>query len=146
MGLQEQAISVIKKLSPVDKAKSPNGRHAVFVPITDKWAVKIYRDEDIRDASVVRQTAAAEVGLGPQVGASFELGDDYCYITEIAEPLATATQLESLATERAIWEEYDEEIDALIKDLHRHIYWCFIDVHIGNLARLNGNLVCIDFG
>lgn len=145
MNMKNQAISVLSGMDKAAKEKSPQGWDARFVPITDRWAVKVFRNADIRDSAYHWQHRAALHQLGPLVGDYFDLGKEYCYITEIAEPALDVDAFDWSEEDIRLQEEFRNELDELIYALKR-IGFGFGDVHMSNVGWLNGRLVCIDFG
>lgn len=151
----EQAIKAIES----DYSHSPNGRHAHFVRLDDKWGVKVYKEKEIRNLSYNNQKHASFFGLGPKVGDWFDVGEAemYCYITEVADCLCDDGEPpqadiffdgEKYAEAVEDVEEFlypVEELNELCSKL-RGIGLKFYDCHLGNVGYLRGKLVCIDFG
>ncbi len=134
------------------KKPSPFGVSCKFIKLDDMWGIKVYRNKEIRDNAVMRQTKMYGLGYAPAIGASFDIGDDkFCYITEVAIPIVDYTPENAdkfVIMCRMAEEEYPgirEEVSKLVKNMRKNDYDYFDD-HYGNFGWLNGKLVCIDFG
>jgi len=157
----EQIATQFLSNNPTAITGSPCGISCNFIDMGNGWGIKIYAyikegEESVfypdeRDDHYRAQTEAAKYGLGPNVGASFDLPDGTpCYITEVVEPIVPHNEVHTWQVWERHWvdlkKELKEEIEKLCKDLEKHIDFYFHDCHLGNLGRKNGKLVCIDFG
>jgi hypothetical protein len=118
---------------------SPNGCDCVFV-IVGNAGMKCYVDKDFRDRFYRMQRWFALRGLAPDAWFCFDfIGPDgdtlYAYYSEIAEVKGKDN-----------WREYSAWANELSKELDSEhgIYWG--DNHSGNVGRINGKTVIIDFG
>jgi hypothetical protein len=135
---------------------SPCGAACKFVLLNEEWGIKLYNIGYIRDECYEWQKKAAEHGLGPQVGQIVNLPPGkgsfiYGYITQVAETLCDPW-LNNNAKSSAFWArrrakeiEIADEMAELRLDLMNLINFNFVDDHVGNVGRINGKLVCIDF-
>lgn len=149
----------IKKLSKTAKEKkefSPHGVSCNFVPINDKWGMKIYKTETERNKAFVNQKEFLEHSLAPEIGGKVDLPDiGFAYITEIVETVLD--QHEYLehddhdrsqywdAEEKWSHKNLDEILELMNKINSKSTSFRFYDNHAGNLGRKNGKLIPIDF-
>lgn len=136
---------------------SPHGVMCSFIPINDKWALKVYDCPFDRDIHYKRQLAAAAIGLGPDVAGILDIDDiSYAYITEIVEPYVPwhintdEYRKERIRIRLEVKErfetEHGKELQALCDKLYAEIGFSFQDRHAGNVGFKDGRLICIDFG
>jgi hypothetical protein len=139
---------------------SPGGCYAIFVPLSEKWAIKLYRDEDTRDETLEIQQECCEIGYGPETGGKFDLPSDeeddcsprYGYLTEIIEPLADLRSSRNPGRRIEghsawVW-AYENKpiIEPIIEFIKEKTGWYFDDHHGFNWGRKNGKLMPLDFG
>lgn len=143
-----EAIETIKN-SPRDSYET--GVEASFKKINEKWGLKFYDNESIRDKTYELQGMAYEIGCAPELGGKFEMniGDEkiYGYITECANMLIEQD-------EDGYYPDIEDQ-DVLSQDIldqHRMVInkcakiMRVSDIHCGNFGLLNdGRLVIIDF-
>lgn len=168
-------LTSLAQLVEDKKAVSPGGAESVFIPINDKWAIKIiqsavlvdwnntYDDDEMtlevaRDIMYGRQKAVAELGYAPEVGDKINLPDGtFGYITEIVEaakvpPADFGYQAaEEFNNADPFYCEYLEAnkkgtIEIIIDEIEAETSWRMTDSHGGNWGRKNGQWVVIDFG
>lgn len=124
---------------------SPSGNHCVFVPLDEKWALKIYRYKEARDQSYEMQSLAAAHDLGPLVGETdieFTTIERtyYAFVSEIIEdPWRGVNFFDSSE------DEYEES-----KEVHKALYDIVGIEHTDNCAfnhgRKDGRMMILDFG
>ncbi len=152
------------------KDSSPGGADAVFIPISDKWALKMFHCEYKRDFSYEIQQKCSEHGLAPKVGEKVDIEDDeYCYgfICEIVETVVPEDLIMKVKRANESGEgwsyeldnewgeyEYDSELQTELSELNQkydNLGFYPSDMHVGNLGYMydedgERRLVCIDFG
>lgn len=147
---RQQAVKVPKNLRKfVKKTKqhSPSGVDSWFTPIDEKWGIKFFTDESLRNKSRAFQKTAAKYGLGPKVAqkVSVELPKytAYGYVSERAEtwPFEEYLHHYEYGSYYDDWDIYD-----LGDKLFSKVGFTFADDHPGNVGLIDGKLVCIDFG
>jgi hypothetical protein len=147
MSSRQQVLEAVEESY---RYSSPHGVSCYFVPLDDNWGVKVYESASKRDENICMQARAAEHGLGPEVGESFDLPDgQYCYVTERAELLDFVNEDDAhfnYEDDEAWQHENWDEINELTTALQREIGFRFYDVHAANFGYIEGRLVCIDFG
>lgn len=133
---------------------SPSGIRAVFVPIDDKWAIKLFDDRKDRDRAYFNQQQAAEYELGPDVGEKIEFSVDceypHGYITEIVEVLVPHQEIVNKVWDSCDYYDQSEEHWQEVDKLQRELKFCtgidYGDMHPANIGIKNGHYVLIDFG
>jgi hypothetical protein len=119
-----------------------------FVPLDDEWGIKAYRSERCRDTAYYNQCRFYEVDEAPRVGDTFEIGDWFCYATEVVVPLINEEELASLYDEDeeplCDYDDYADDIRETKERLHEKGLY-YYDDHEGNFGWLNGRLVVLDF-
>ena len=126
--------------------RSPHGCACIFVPINDKWAIKLYSNMRKRDFCHAMQTKAALFNLGPLTGNKVDLDSSigpyhFGYLSEIVE-----CYYEMGPDDVTNWyKEHGLAMKALREDLRKYISFEFLDHHPENVGFKNGTLVCIDF-
>ena len=138
----------IETVKSTKRAGSPEGCQCYFLSLDDDWGIKVYYNENVRDDAHNRQTLAAEHGLGPEVGDTFEVGDKFCYVTEKVELLVPYSD------DNEYWDmidEMDAEMEVELKKVRQELLdtigWEFHDNHSGNIGiDAYGKFICIDFG
>ena len=136
------------------------GSYACFVPIDDKYGVKLFADSKERDISFERQDLASQYNLAPKVSQPFDFKkpiklnlythddffhDEYLYfysgfVTEKVKTLKSSNDYSKKHYEKIV-----KKIDNLMKKL-RKFELGFFDDHFGNFGYLNKKFVAIDFG
>lgn len=141
---------VIETVANSSRRSSPHGVSCHFVKIDNCWGVKVYTDEKERNYSRQRQEKAFFAGLAPSVGDSFDCGDRFCFVTEVAK---TLVEEEDDDTFNECCREVDlanptlaAEVEQLCDELKLLFNSEYSDNHYGNFGWLRGKLVCIDFG
>ena len=137
--------TVMEALDGDFKGERLSGMNGSYVQLTEKWDVKFSRHDDM-SKSFAWQQAAAEHGLGPDCFGFFiyncKRGFSWgCYVTENAEIVCDPSEGDYFEDE-----DMQREADELAKELSKKIGFSFFDNHSGNVAYLNGRMVCIDFG
>jgi hypothetical protein len=131
------------------KGFSPSGVHCQFIKLDASWGIKVYRGrKDVRDRAFNQQSAMAQVGYAPQVGESFDVGDNFCYVTQVAQPLIEGDRDggSDYNDEFSIIEKrYSDEMFDVVDEMRQHGFY-MSDVHAANFGWLNNKLICIDFG
>ena len=135
------------------KSPSPFGCNCVFIKFDDKWGIKTYYYAKERDIAVERQACMAKLGFAPNVGTSFNVGEDkFCYMTQLAIPVVDCTERNnerwSIACQEAEAEypKIRDDIKKLCNEMHNAGYdRAFWDTHLGNYGFIERKLVCIDF-
>jgi hypothetical protein len=153
------------------KDSSPGGVDAVFIPISDKWALKMFRSERTRSFSYLTQKRCSEHGLAPLVGEKVDIQDGeykYGFICEIVETIVPedvvvrakyANEKKNGHWSTSLNNEWNEiEDDDRLQDELRNLIEQYedlgfspSDMHAGNLGYLYNEdgerqLICIDFG
>jgi len=144
----------------------PRGGRCCFIPIDDKWAVKVYKEAYQRDKAFSNQRKAAVYGLGPEVGPYFNVivvgTHYYCYVTEIVETVYPGCYYHDWndyvhsQQGKDSWSDFDDtasqlnddlcdEANDLYSELYEKIGFEFGDSFSGNWGWKNGKLICIDF-
>jgi hypothetical protein len=136
---------------------SPAGGTAYFVPIDNEWGIKVYSYKDKRDQSYTTQRVVYEMGgPAPAVGATFDVGDKFAYITERVEMLYDEDEYLEWKKTTGWEDEYNPRMKAKaeyrdlinsttreIKEEYHHYIW---DTHPGNYGfNKEGRLVYIDW-
>lgn len=144
---------------------SPKGMSAVFIPISEKWAIKLYRHAETRDDSHYIQSAFAKAGYGPEIGDKFEFPEmvghyKFGFFTEIIPTCIPGATRDSsryeLAERRRLsdefaqthgheWEQGTKTHDDL-QEAFDAVGITLDDMHNGNLGWKNGKIIPIDFG
>jgi hypothetical protein len=141
-------IDTIKKtLSNSPLEASPSGCACKFVPITKKWAIKLYSAKFKRDEACNNQQMVYDVGYAPKVGQVFDLPDGefrYGYITEIVKTVFNSNSNKDHVYD---WEEKNQEkIDEIVDEIESLCGFEFSDCHGYNWGIKNKKLIPIDFG
>jgi hypothetical protein len=126
--------------------KRLSGMNGAYVQINEVYGVK-YSCSDDMQRNFKRQQKAAEHGLGPKCFGYFTYtcsrGRTFgCYVTETAELICDCHEADDWFGSA----EAQAEAEQLQKDMRRLTGFQFIDLHTANVGRINGKLVCIDFG
>lgn len=142
-------------LSPTVLRESPCGISCIFVKMNDKWGIKLYQSEDVRDRNYYWQMNALELGAGPELRGRIDNVHpeyQYGYITEIVEVLGDIFPEEFFCEHDSPFEaEYEfnemllQEMDELFECLES-IGFNTSDLHLNNIGYKDGRYVCIDFG
>lgn len=138
-------------ITNVKRSDSPRGVSCYFIRINDEWGIKVYKKEAERDNAYARQNHMEKHGYAPKTGVTFEIGQQFCYITEIAEPLLKHVVGENSVEHYARFKIMNDNqmvmqpIYELVKKMELAGYYMW-DAHVGNFGMLKGELVCIDFG
>lgn len=142
------------------------GAAARFIRITEKWGLKFYQNEAIRNKTYDFQSRCAEDGLAPRVGDLFEFSlpfnenetpiSVFGYLTECIEETygdryaykMFGDSYENCSKNQQI--EVDDMMfgDRKYNDLITGIYWTGIstkDIHALNIGFIGNRLICIDF-
>ena len=156
-----------EELVKKEQHNSPGGIDAIFIPISDKWALKMFSCEDKRNSSYSIQKRCSEYDLAPRVGEKIDIVDgDYPYgfICEIVDTVVSHEIIKKINKWRDNDESWDddvldewneleweteEELGELINNYESLGYWPS-DMHVGNLGYMmvdgERKLICIDFG
>jgi hypothetical protein len=154
--MKTQELSVIFEEK---RSASPRGVDCIFVPINEKWALKMFSSDYVRDKSHRLQKELSEHNLAPKVGGQINLDRDgsnyYCYgfVTEIVETVLSHEYIVGLDKGQEDWglfretkEEMKDQV-AELKDEYESLGYSPYDLHPGNLGyNKDGRLICIDFG
>lgn len=134
-----------------DACKSPSGISCYFIKLNDDWGLKVYREKWERDLAYERQNLMAQHGYAPTTGTTFDIGEKYCYVTQMAEVL-----IDDTIRKRCYYAYADKAMELTkagvnqeirsLRDKMSALGFDPCDDHYGNFARINGQLVCIDFG
>ena len=131
---------------------SPSGNNAKFIPLNDRWAIKVFDYSQERDIAYYWQKKAAFYGLAPNVGGKIDLEDGeyrWGYVTEIIEPLVPHEKMKGRNNWAAIWPihaEWEDEIKQCCVDLLDIGVDVWSDIHAGNFGQKDGKVLCLDFG
>jgi hypothetical protein len=139
---------------------SPNGCQCKFVPLDDKWAIKLYKSRQKRDETYDNQKMCFDVGYAPELGERIDLPNGpmrYGYITEIVETIFNTADYDLDAdcsededdeySEVLDWEgENYSELNRIKRFLYQKTGWEFRDDHAFNWGMKDGKLIPIDFG
>ena len=97
--------------------------------------IKLYDEKQDAEYAHENQSLAADNSLGPQVFEKINVkGIGFGFITEIADT--------SIGDYWDINSEESKTLEAELADIGIYHY----DLHDGNVGRINGETVCIDFG
>lgn len=135
------------------------GDYANFKKINNKWGLKFFENEQIRNDTFDFQYLACQIGCGPELGEKFDmtLPDGkpvYGYITECIVKDGNLLYAEEMGDE-STYDPIEEDVEdydlykiygytRMIKRLEK-IMWVG-DMHGGNVGILDsGRLVVIDF-
>ena len=157
-----------QKLVEDKKHVSPGGIDAIFIPISDKWALKMFKWEDTRNLSYDIQKKCSKHKLAPKVGTKVNIEDgDYpygfiCEIVETVIPYDLIVKVKKRNNGGGCWtDEMNEEWDLYEEEAQENGLGELIeayedlgfspeDMHAGNLGYLEVDgerrLICIDFG
>lgn len=148
---------------------SPHGISAIFIPISEKWGLKLFRWEHERNGAYENQSLFLSYGLAPELGDKITLPDEiqcgkkkykFGYFTEIIETLIPG-RTEDMTEEQEearddlcdelelFWGnecESDSKIEQKIKEWEELTGERAYDMHVGNLGIKNGVLMPLDFG
>lgn len=145
---------------------SPNGICAVFIPINEKWAIKLFRNEGQRDEVKETQEAFARCGYGPEVGEDIDLPQrigkyQYGYFTEIVETCVPGINTDNHTDEEHearldAWEKFEREygdeftegtkVYDDLREAYDMVGMELSDMHSANIGWKNGKIIPIDFG
>lgn len=145
---------------------SPSGISAVFIPINEKWAIKLFSSEEKRDDVKETQRIFAEKGFGPDVGDNIDLPEmideyQFGYFTEIIKTCVPGiNRLHHTADEyderQEAWYNFTAKYgseDSVGSEVHNSLERAFkatgitlSDMHAGNLGWKNDKIIPIDFG
>lgn len=138
---------IVNTLSGVDLNYSPSGCACRFVPLTKKWAIKLYAAKFKRDEAYNNQYKVFKVGYAPKVGECIDLPEGefkYGYITEIVKTLFDENSDDDDVNE---WEEkHQGKIDLIVDTIEELCGFEFSDCHAHNWGIKNRKLIPIDFG
>lgn len=132
--------------------ESSSGSTCTFIDLENGWGLKCYyqHDENCRDCAYMCQKEAHKHGFAPAVGESFELGNWYCYVTEVVETVV-AYAPDNEYDDDAFFDGSDTEAyfdakEELIRNLSDKMNCIYTDDHLGNFGyNANGDLVVIDW-
>lgn len=134
---------------------SATGSTCRFIDLQNGWGIKCYDKEDYNNyaTSFTVQKYMADKGCAPQVGESFQIGEYFCFVTEVVEPLTPY----GFENDNSIDMDYDddEENADIISDMENACD-CFeksnewgldyLDSHSANFGHTtDGKTVIIDF-
>lgn len=160
-------VDYYQTLVETQKDNSPGGVDAVFIPINDKWALKMFENENTRDSSYDIQQKCSEHGLAPEVGSKVDIEEGthrYGFICEIVETVVPHEIVRQVNEWNKDDEEWDTEVESEWDYLHESVHYQLsqlyktyenlgyhpFDMHVGNLGYLEVDgerrLICIDFG
>lgn len=143
---------------------SPEGIQCSFIPLNDKWGIKVYSCKSTRDYAYINQKKCLEIGLAPELGDKIDLDDKtYCYITERVWTFPcldsdmdrrrflldhTIEELEVALKEIDMFEDHylDSGLSDIVDEIWEKTGWRFIDDHVFNWGKKDGNWIPIDFG
>ena len=137
------------QVSSVTLSQSPNGIHATFIKVNDKFGLKVYRDAKLRNQSYRNQNWLAKRGFAPKVWSCVDVPvcdgcntyTMYGFFTRIVET-TDITRLYDMGQE-----PYARKINTDIKTLTARLAEIGIDWfdnHAGNIGWDNGTPVIID--
>lgn len=114
-----------------------------FIQFTESWGVKFSnRCDPYKMATIFKnQRRAWRFNLGPYCFGLFSCGDYTCYITKVEKVVSTLGE-KFLIAKNWFCKEANRCSDILLK----RIGFSFHDNHFNNIAIVNGNIICIDFG
>lgn len=144
--LVETAIEIVKS-SPRNSYES--GVDAMFKRIDERWGLKFYRNERMRDKTYDFQGRAAELGYAPILGDKVDFttsngGTVYGYITECVARMEERDgygDYPSPYMMNVMHPEYENLIEGLGEIMYVQ------DMHGGNVGWMaDGRMVAIDFG
>lgn len=128
---------------------SPKGVSCYFIKLNEEWGLKVYTAQDERDRAYRIQTNMSKYNLAPTTGIKFDIGENYCYVTEVAIPLASQSPVTRDYTEEFYTINNDTRVRKMINDIVTKMKakgHSSCDNHAGNFGILRKQLVCIDFG
>lgn len=129
---------------------SPEGVSCRFVKLDDNWGIKIYICIEDRDSCYILQEEMSKRGFGPKVGIKFDVGENYCYITQVARPLVNAyTQPGDEYCSDFARFNHNPIVRSMINDIYNKMKKAGFDNgdrHVCNYGILDKMIVCIDFG
>jgi len=130
-----------------------SGIHCVFIPLTKRIGVKVYREKYQVCGALKNQIRAFRHGIAPEYGKMFQIKVDkpinewdigpttlYCHFTEIAQTLQEEVALDENNFPTGI---EHAELCAKLKEIN--LYWVAEDLHRFNIGRIGNRMVCIDF-
>ena len=122
-----------------ERKKFPQVIDCTYVRITKTLGIKCFYDSRLRNIIFKRQKKFAKLHLAPKAYYSFNLEGNllsdnelYCYVTQHAKLLS------NISDENPNYIKLD-------KELKKHKFDTD-DLHYRNIGKINGKLVCIDFG
>lgn len=140
---------------------SSRGGHCYFYDLGNSWGIKAYYKicgcdggQYYRDIGWRCQKEAAEHGLAPEVGIKFQIGNWYCYVTEVVEPyipydLAREEQQSQLGLSKVHdichSDKYIELESQFFDMCERKLGHEYHDAWAGQFGWKNGEFVCIDW-
>lgn len=128
-----------------------SGNDCWFIDFKNGWGLKCYPVAEDCEISYTVQKYCAERDWGPQVGDKVTVGNWYCHVTEVVEPLERAGHDNSFPDVDEwcdSWEfGHGEEIDECCVDFRNEIGYGCTDQHAGNFGYDNntGKVIPIDF-
>lgn len=145
---------------------SPNGISAAFIPINEKWAIKLFKSQSQRDEVKETQAIFANCGYGPEVGEDINLPEKidkykFGYFTEIVKTCVPGINRDYHTDEEHeermdAWAEFEEEYGSecdegtevfnALRDAFDATGMELTDMHAGNLGWKDGKIIPIDFG
>jgi len=149
-------FSVDEIKEAIDSSPSESGIHALFVPLNDNWAIKLYEDEYQRDAAYSVQEQLADYCLAPDTFNTIDLPDcegySYGYITEIIEPIIIGIspyhtkQAKENGDYVSQWEkDWEDVIVKYHKEVNDVLGETLDDDHAWNWGTKKGKLMLLDF-
>lgn len=126
--------------------KIQHGVECVFIKINKNEGIKIYPEKRDAKFAMERQKQAYKYGIAPKVLSKVEkcFFDMYSYLDEeTTHCYFYKTQVAEKVGNRTI--KNRQEMNE-IKSIFKKLKWCDGDFHSGNLGKINGKMVVIDFG
>lgn len=132
---------------------SPHGCNATFVPLDEKWGVKLFQNSKERDRVYEIQKKFSAHNLAPDLGEKVDIQGIAGYVTEIIEPIIPweliliedGSEYVDAVENAGIF--FDEEIaDERISEMKEIVGIYLCDMHEGNWGTKNGELIPLDFG
>lgn len=157
------SVAMMLTENDIDQKKrdSPSGVSAFFIQVNDTIGIKCYHSDNNSDPAGERdhcfemQQRAWNVDIGPQAYECFQIGDYFCYSTQIAHVVMShawgsyyglhVVGGKDIHVYEILNQIFKEELDELLEACEAE-FGEHDDLHLRNVGWLNGSLVCIDFG
>lgn len=142
---KRQLIDAIKRTK-----KLIFGSSCIFFPLDEKVGVKFYQFKSHRDKSLMRQHKAANFGLAPLCGGSFDFECFFIQHNQFLTPKSQYSVIYGYMTEIASIPPKSQR-SALKKSIFNlecnleNIGIVHHDLHLDNIGVLRNKVVCIDF-